>query len=86
MRTTWKPGRIRERRKTRGLSVAQLATILGVSRMTVYRWERGTVQPRLPTVEDIADALGTTPSHFWIKEVEDGQVQDQQVPKDPIKG
>ena len=69
-RITWTPDRIRERRERKGLSVAQLAIMLGVSRMTIYRWEDGRVQPRLPVVEELAATLGVSPSHFWAKEVE----------------
>jgi putative transcriptional regulator len=44
-------------RKAQGLSVEQLAEKCEVKAFTVYRWEDGTIIPRLQTIERIATAL-----------------------------
>lgn len=40
------PATIRETRERAGLTVAELATLLGVDRTTVYRWELPEANPR----------------------------------------
>ncbi|MCR5346443.1 MAG: helix-turn-helix domain-containing protein [Fretibacterium sp.] len=52
--------RIRERRKADGLSQIALAERLGMSYMTVRRWEGGKRTPRMEELQRLADALGTT--------------------------
>lgn len=55
--------RIRQRRIEMGMSVEQLAEILGKNRATVYRYENGDIE-NLPTsiLEPISRALCTTPA------------------------
>lgn len=55
--------RIRARRKERSVSVSELADHLGVSRSTIYRYEKGDIE-KLPAehLEKIARYLDTTPS------------------------
>lgn len=50
--------RIRALRKSRDLSVPQLAQKLGYSQETVYQWEWGKRSPRFDQVEAIAAELG----------------------------
>ena len=45
-------------RLSAGLSQHQLATKLGTTQSAVARLEGGTVQPRLETVEKLAETLG----------------------------
>lgn len=52
---------LKELRKRRGLSQAQLAERVGVEQPTVQRWEKGTRLPDLEKLEGLAKALGTTP-------------------------
>lgn len=52
--------RIRAVRQDRGLSVARLAEISGVSRRMLTQIELGQANPSLATVDKIATALGTT--------------------------
>ena len=55
--------RIKERRKQLGISADLLAEKVGVSRSTVFRWERGDIE-KVPgdTLLPIAKALGVTPA------------------------
>lgn len=56
MRST--PGTaIRSARLEGGLTQAELAHRIGVTQSVVARWERGAVEPRISTLERIADAL-----------------------------
>lgn len=47
--------RLKELRDQRGLTQEQLATALGVARLTVLRWENGDTEPPLPMVRRIAE-------------------------------
>lgn len=64
--------RIRQRRKKIGLSVDELAEILGKNRATVYRYESNEIE-KLPTtvLEPLAKALKTTPAYLMGWEDED---------------
>lgn len=57
--------RIQARRKALGLSVDELAELLGKNRATIYRYEGGDIE-KLPTtiLEGLARALRTTPSYL----------------------
>jgi transcriptional regulator with XRE-family HTH domain len=50
--------RIREARKAAGLTQAGLAETVGLAPETVSRLEHGAFAPSVPTLIDIADALG----------------------------
>ena len=50
--------RLRALRKKAGLSQEELADVLGISYMTVRRWEAGKASPRVEDVPSIAQALG----------------------------
>lgn len=54
------PTRIQRLRKERGLTLAQVAGQLGVSKPTVWAWERGRARPIEERVEALAHALGVT--------------------------
>jgi len=76
--------RIQSRRKALGLSVDELAELLGKNRATIYRYEGGGIE-KLPTtiLEGLARALRTTPSYLmgWEEEPAppqpNGQALDQ---------
>ncbi len=55
--------RIRALRKENGMSLEQLAELIGISRQTVHRYETGAIS-NIPSekVEAMARALGTTPA------------------------
>lgn len=67
--------RIRSLRKKRGLSLEQLADMVGTSRQTVHRYETGVIA-NIPheKIEALARALGTTPSSLM------GWEEDSDVP------
>ena len=52
------------RRRTLGLTQAQLAERVGVSTETVARFERATYSPSLSTLEDLAAALRCDPQEL----------------------
>lgn len=49
--------RIREARKTAGLTQEQLAKLLGINRATLSRYESGEIDPPLSQLNRIADTL-----------------------------
>ena len=57
--------RIKERRKSLGLSVDDIAARLGKNRATVYRYESDDIENLPSTVlEPLAKVLKTTPAHL----------------------
>lgn len=56
--------RIKEKRKRNGFNQDELAEHLGVSVMTVRRWEWGKQFPRVDEVEHIAEVLNTTVTYL----------------------
>lgn len=56
--------RIREARKSRGLTQTQLADTLGTSQGWLSQWERGTRTPSVDWLSRLADALGV--SMDWL--------------------
>ena len=70
--------RIRARRKHLGISAETLASIIGVSPTTVYRYENGDIEKVDSTkLEPIAVALRTTPAYLmgWEKEESDERLK-----------
>ncbi len=56
--------RIEKLRKSKKISQEDLAEKVGVSRMTVYKWESGTSVPNYANMQALARALETTVSFF----------------------
>lgn len=55
--------RIKFRRKQLSISAEKLASIIGVSPATVYRWEKGEIEKvSSAIINPLADALHTTPA------------------------
>lgn len=50
--------KIRDLRKNRGLTQAQLAERLGVSQQTIGQWETGKSSPKIQSINKLAQALG----------------------------
>lgn len=61
--------KIRGKRAEKGVSQAQLAEVLGVSRTTVGTWESGEVQPGMNKVWELADYYGCTIDELVGREV-----------------
>lgn len=55
---SFRPGEIRGWRVSRGLTQAALASKLGVSFMTVNRWENGKFAPSAPFATKLAKLMG----------------------------
>jgi transcriptional regulator with XRE-family HTH domain len=60
-------GRIRELRREKGFSQAELARRLDVAPATVYRWESGTREISLTMLSQVAEKLDTELSEFFPK-------------------
>lgn len=57
--------KLKELRKTRGLTLDELAELVGTSKQTIHRYENGIITNVPPEkVESLAEALGTTPSEL----------------------
>lgn len=70
--------RIKERRKELGMSADQLASKLGKSRATLYRYENGDIENLpLDILEPVAKALHTTPAQLmgWEEEQKKNDIQ-----------
>ena len=52
--------RIRQQRKEKGLTQADLAELLGMSEMTIRRWEAGKSSPRIDELQKVASMLETS--------------------------
>lgn len=52
--------KIREMREAAGMTVASLASAVGVHRQAVYRWEDGERTPDVETLAQICDVLGAS--------------------------
>ena len=53
----------------RKLTQMDLGDMLGVSYMTIRRWEAGKSQPKLDDINKLADILGTTTEYFTGQQV-----------------
>ena len=65
--------RIKELRKERGLTLEQVANIVGVGKSTVRKWETGMIaNMKRDKIATLSKALGTTPAYLmgWIEEEE----------------
>lgn len=56
--------RIKDARKSCGISQTRLAELLGLSDMTIRRWEAGKVSPRINEIEQIAKVLQTSEEYL----------------------
>ena len=57
--------RIKELRQSRGLTLEQVADVVGVGKSTVRKWETGMIaNMRRDKIASLAQALGTTPEYL----------------------
>ncbi len=57
--------RIKALRQEKGLTLEQVADVVGVGRSTVRKWETGMIaNMRRDKIADLAKALGTTPAYL----------------------
>jgi DNA-binding transcriptional regulator YiaG len=52
------PARLASQRQRLGLSAADFAKLIGVSSLSVYKWEKGQARPRRAQLEGIASVRG----------------------------
>ncbi len=68
-----KSSKLKELRKSKGMTLDNLAELIGTSKQTIHRYENGTITNVPPEkVESLAMALGTTPQELmgWDDEPE----------------
>ena len=66
--------RIKALRQEKGLTLEQVADVVGVGKSTVRKWETGMIaNMRRDKIADLAKALGTTPAYLmgWKEEDEE---------------
>lgn len=74
--------RIKQLRQDRGLTLEQVAEVVGVGKSTVRKWETGMIaNMRRDKIADLAKALETTPAYLmgW-KEEEDKKDSPNDLP------
>ncbi|OOQ57421.1 hypothetical protein BC343_15095 [Mucilaginibacter pedocola] len=57
--------KLREQRKSKGLTIEQLANIADLERIAVSRIELGKTNPKLMTILALAEALEISPKEFF---------------------
>lgn len=65
--------RIKSLRQEKGLTLEQVADVVGVGKSTVRKWETGMIaNMRRDKIADLAKALGTTPAYLmgWAEDDE----------------
>ena len=66
--------RIKELRQAKGLTLEQVADVVGVGKSTVRKWETGMIaNMKRDKIADLAKALGTTPAYLMGWEDDDSQ-------------
>ena len=74
--------RIKALRQERGLTLEQVADVVGVGKSTVRKWETGMIaNMRRDKIADLAKALGTTPAYLMGWKEED--VEKESSPSEP---
>ena len=69
--------RIKKLRQEKGLTLEQVANVVGVGKSTVRKWETGMIaNMRRDKIADLAKALGTTPAYLmgWSEETEEKKI------------
>jgi len=64
----FKPRKLAELRRRKGLTQEDLAELLGVTRVTVARWETGKLVPSTSSILKLSEVLGVPPSYFFESE------------------
>ncbi len=75
--------KIKELRQAKGLTLEQVANVVGVGKSTVRKWETGMIaNMKRDKIADLAKALGTTPAYLmgWN---EDDNKEEKSPPEEP---
>ena len=79
--------KIKELRQAKGLTLEQVANVVGVGKSTVRKWETGMIaNMKRDKIADLAKALGTTPAYLmgWEESPElNLQLFGDDSPKEP---
>lgn len=69
--------RIKALRQEKGLTLEQVADVVGVGKSTVRKWETGMIaNMKRDKIADLAKALGTTPAYLMGWKEEDEEKKD----------
>ncbi len=71
-------GRIKEFRKSRGMTQQELALTIGVSKGRVSNWEQGTNRPDADIIANICEALEVSPSELLDVHLGDMEYTDRE--------
>ena len=72
--------RIKALRQEKGLTLEQVADVVGVGKSTVRKWETGMIaNMKRDKIADLAKALGTTPAYLMGWKEEDEEKKDSPV-------
>jgi transcriptional regulator with XRE-family HTH domain len=75
--------RIKDLRQARGLTLEQVADVVGVGKSTVRKWETGMIaNMRRDKIASLAKALGTTPAYLMGWEEIDSQPAETEPQKE----
>lgn len=74
--------RIKQKRKEQRLTQQELADRVGVSLMTVLRWEKGERTPNTSVMNRLADSLNTSVAYLMGLQEDTGKVNKVEVPAD----
>lgn len=72
---------LRSLREAHGLSVRALAGLVGVSSVTIWKWEKGESRPRIRLLAPLAKALDVTPNHLRSFAIDDDRAPVQVKPE-----
>ena len=76
-----KSSKLKELRKSKGLTLDELAELVGTSKQTIHRYENGIITNVPPEkVESLANALGTTPGELMGWDTEPISVPENIIP------
>jgi transcriptional regulator with XRE-family HTH domain len=73
--------RIKEAREARGVTASGLARLVGVTPTAVWNWEKNSITPRHPVLEQIARALDVSTSFLLTGREELRQVEQEKLPQ-----
>lgn len=79
--------RIRDLRQEKGLTLEQVADVVGVGKSTVRKWETGMIaNMRRDKIADLAKALGTTPAYLMGWDEDDTKQENSPSEKSLTEG
>lgn len=74
--------KIKQIRKSKGMSLEQVGDIVGVGKSTVRKWETGDIaNMRRDKIAKLANALGVEPSYLmgWTDNKQDGTITEEEL-------